>query len=793
MRLVDKDGDGTVDAHTVYAEVDDPRGLMAVGDKLYALHTVIPKDTGILSGMHLDVFTDSDHDGVADGPPKRLISNISSLKLNQERGADHTTNGIRMGIDGWIYIAVGDYGFFNAEGTDGTKLTCYGGGVVRVRLDGTELEIYTHGTRNDYDIAIDPLMNVFSRGNTNDGDLWNIRFIHHIQSGEYGYPVLFKNFTDEILPALADLGGGSGTGALYFQEPGWPARYNNVPMMCDWGRNFLYIHRVTPDGASFTQKDEEFLKVNQITDLDVDGSGRLYVSAWDGAGYTGNPEKGYVDRVVPKDWKYKAFPDLKKATVAELITLLKGPSATARLHASQELITRPVKATSKEVELVAMDAKQSLESRVAAIFTYKQLNGAAATDGLVKLSADPAVREWALRALTDRKTQLTHVPTAPILAGLKDSNPRVQVAAEVAIGRLGKAELAPAILALSNPPATVKAPEEDTEGPHATPNSALIVPHIAVRTLVALNAVDAAVAAVGGKDSNGALWALRYMDDQKAVDGLIQKFAAATDPVFRDKLLSTLIRLYQVQAPFDGTTWWRTRPDIRGPIYKPIPWAATARIATFIQAEHAKANAARKAWIELQCRRTRSEVPGLNIIVTGFGNKKPTGPAVDLSKINKQGGEIAKSSIEDIIVALGTLKGDPKVGLELFSRQGCVVCHTLKKEEPLKGPFMGQVGSVLKREQIAESILKPNASISQGFATCQIETKDKTTHVGFVSAQSADTIEMRDITGRVWTVKAADVLTRKELETSMMPEGLVNALSIQEFVSLVTFLEGQKN
>ncbi len=28
---------------------------------------------------------------------------------------------------------------------------------------------------------------------------------------------------------------------------------------------------------------------------------------------------------------------------------------------------------------------------------------------------------------------------------------------------------------------------------------------------------------------------------------------------------------------------------------------------------------------------------------------------------------------------------------------------------------MGQIGSIMNREQIAESILKPNASISQGF------------------------------------------------------------------------------
>ena len=175
-----------------------------------------------------------------------------------------------MGIDGWIYIAIGDFGFVGAKGTDGKTLTMLGGGILRVRPDGTEMEVYTHGLRNIYDIAIDPFMNIFTRGNTNDGGGWNVRFIDQIQSGEYGYPVLFKNFTNEIIPALKDLGGGSGTGALYFQEPGWPAKYNNVPMMADWGRNHLYIHRITADGPSFTQKAENFIQSPQISDVDVD-------------------------------------------------------------------------------------------------------------------------------------------------------------------------------------------------------------------------------------------------------------------------------------------------------------------------------------------------------------------------------------------------------------------------------------------------------------------------------------------------------------------------------------------
>ena len=101
-------------------EVDNPRGLISIGRKLYILHTVIPASTGKLEAMHLSVFEDRDWDGVADGEGKVLVSDVSPPKHNQARGADHTTNGIRLGIDGWIYIAVGDFGIVGARGTDGT-------------------------------------------------------------------------------------------------------------------------------------------------------------------------------------------------------------------------------------------------------------------------------------------------------------------------------------------------------------------------------------------------------------------------------------------------------------------------------------------------------------------------------------------------------------------------------------------------------------------------------------------------------------------------------------------------
>jgi hypothetical protein len=728
VRLVDSNNDGKVDQNTTFAKVDDPRGIISMGDQLFVLHTTFSKETGKASGMDLVVFEDKNHDGVADGPSKPLIQNICSPKFLQSRGTDHATNGIRMGIDGWIYIAVGDFGFHDAVDRSGKKMTQLGGGIVRVRPDGTEMEVYTHGMRNIYDVAIDPYMNIFTRDNTNDGGGWNIRFSNQIQSGEYGYPVLFKNFTEEIIPALIDLGGGSGTGSLFLDDPTWPAKYNRVPMMADWGRSQVYVHRVTADGATFKQNEEEFIKLAQITDLDVDASGRMYLAAWDGAGYSGNPNKGFVVRAVPKGWQYKAFKDVKKSSVKELETLLKSESAVQRLAAQQELLARSPKEAAKASWTIAANKSLPLYIRAAGIFTYGQAAGKEGISNLVKLTEDSDVREFALRALADRKPNLDKVPTEPFLKGMKDSSPRVQIAATVGLGRLGRVEAASALLAVQVPSSFVS-PEKGKEGPHATPNSAIVPAHIAVRALVAINAVDACVKAIGTENSTIALWALRHMHDPKAVSGLIAAYGQAKDEALKKQILTTLGRLYKEEAPYDGSWWWSTRPDTHGPYYKAITWGSSDAIKTFLMQEWNKTDAAGKQfYADLNGRQRMGidEFGGEEIVVEKQELR------IDLSKIQNKKGQIGENSIEDVMLAIAKIEGNPALGKTLFTKQGCVACHSITKSGPLKGPYMGQIGSIMNREQIAESILKPNASISQGFASVLITTKDEKSYMGFV-------------------------------------------------------------
>ncbi|TDB64627.1 DUF7133 domain-containing protein [Arundinibacter roseus] len=787
VRLVDTNNDGKPDQITTFAMVDNPRGIIVNGDQVFVLHTTFSTQTGIASGMDLVVFEDKNQDGVADGPSKPLIQNISSPKFLQSRGTDHATNGIRMGIDGWIYIAVGDFGFHDAVDRTGKKMTMLGGGIVRVRPDGTEMEVYTHGTRNIYDVAIDPFMNIFTRGNTNDGGGWNIRFIHQIQTAEYGYPVLFKHFTEEILPALVDIGGGSGTGSIFIDDASWPAAYNKVPMMADWGRSQLYIHRVKPNGASYTQQEEEFIKLAQITDVDMDASGRMYLSAWDGAGYSGNPAKGFVVRAVPKNWKLSPYVSPKKASWKQLEAQLTSTSGVARLAAQQELLKRPAKEAGELAWKVASNQSLSSEVRVAGMYTFSQLSGKKGLERLIQLATDASLKEYALRALTDRKELLAEVPLNLFLQALNDPSERVRAAAIIGLGRLGRAEAATSLLSVKVPGSFVS-PAAGTEGPHATPNADIILPHLAVRALVSLHAVDESVQKIGSENSAIALWALRYMHDPRAVNGLISAFSKTSDVQLKRNILSTLARLYKKEAPYDGSWWWSTRPDTHGPYYKGIEWESSEVIRDFLLNQWEK-DTDKTFYTDLNSR-LRMDIPQWNLTQEAVAVKEEV--KVDLEKIKNKKGQVGEASIEDVMLAMDKIPGNPALGKTLFTKQGCIACHSINKGEAMKGPFMGQIGSIMTREQIAESILKPNASISQGFASVLITAKGDKSYMGFVTEESANRLVLRDITGQVYQIKVSDIIKREELETSMMPAGLANSLSYEEFASLITFLSKQK-
>ena len=281
---------------------------------------------------------DTDGDGIADD--RRTLVRGLGFGLDF-RGADHTTNGLEMGIDGWLYVAVGDYGFVKATGADGQEIQLRGGGNVRVRPDGSELEIYSRGTRNDYDLAIDPYLNLFARGNTNDGGGFDIRLYHFVAGATFGYPTLFRNFNDEVVPPLADYGTGSGTGMLYVHDSALPSPYGNTLYSVDWGKNAVYRHALQPKGATFSATQAEFITVPRPTDMAIDGSSALYLASWEGGEFRYRGEKvGWVARLTHQQANAGAGAvDLAAATDERLVELV-GSANLVMSRAAQAAMLR---------------------------------------------------------------------------------------------------------------------------------------------------------------------------------------------------------------------------------------------------------------------------------------------------------------------------------------------------------------------------------------------------------------------------------------------------------------------
>jgi putative heme-binding domain-containing protein len=134
-------------------------------------------------------------------------------------------------------------------------------------------------------------------------------------------------------------------------------------------------------------------------------------------------------------------------------------------------------------------------------------------------------------------------------------------------------------------------------------------------------------------------------------------------------------------------------------------------------------------------------------------------------------------------------KGDAVLGSQLYLRQNCIACHTVSKTEPVKGPYLGDVTARYKRAELIESILKPSAKIAQGFETHIFTMTDGKILTGFVVRESGDEVEIRDVAGLATVLKKKDIDERRQSKESVMPEGLVDTLTVHELASLLAYLE----
>lgn len=528
------DGKITVFADRLYA----PFGLLYLEGKLYVNH-----------GPHLSVYADG---GGAGKDRADLIACTTpepwALDWN-----DHIPANLRPAMDGYLYMSFGDKGIYGAAGRDGSKAECRGGGVLRFRPDGTGLEIFSSGTRNHLDVAIDAEDEVFTYDNT-DEHHWMGRLTHMVDGGTYGYPWDFHPRKPYTLWMFADFGGGAATGALAYNEDALPEEFRGNLFLADFGKRNVLRVRVARDGATYKVVSREDLFSNTDSfwpvGLAVSPDGMsLYVTDW--VIYERkNVTVGRLFKVThpgpsraapPPAWYLPAA--MGRPVEVSVDDLMRGLSHRAlgvRLTAQRRLAERRAEAP---LARLLQDRSAPAAARRHALWA---LGGQGAIEALG--DPDPSLRRQAARLLGTRRSGEAG---AALILRLKDSDPAVRFHAATALGRIGDpAAVGPLLGALE---------EKDSFARYAAFTALARIGRADPKAwdLIA-RGLECPAAAV----REGTIFALRETYSERVVAGLAQAVRNSGTPAeTRAAAVEALASLYRKEPPWDGK-WWNGYPGV---------------------------------------------------------------------------------------------------------------------------------------------------------------------------------------------------------------------------------------
>jgi putative heme-binding domain-containing protein len=120
----------------------------------------------------------------------------------------------------------------------------------------------------------------------------------------------------------------------------------------------------------------------------------------------------------------------------------------------------------------------------------------------------------------------------------------------------------------------------------------------------------------------------------------------------------------------------------------------------------------------------------------------------------------------------------------------CAKCHTVRGVGGQVGPDLSMIGKKASKENLFESILVPSKAIADQYIQHQVKTTADLTVTGLLVADTPQAITLRDANGKDTTIPRADVEGEvRKLKTSIMPEDVVAALTEDELIDLVAYLQ----
>jgi putative heme-binding domain-containing protein len=145
----------------------------------------------------------------------------------------------------------------------------------------------------------------------------------------------------------------------------------------------------------------------------------------------------------------------------------------------------------------------------------------------------------------------------------------------------------------------------------------------------------------------------------------------------------------------------------------------------------------------------------------------------------------------DAWLALTNDEGDPEAGRRIFfhGKVGyCSRCHRYDGRGNHAGPDLTRIHLRGDQRWLLTAILQPARDVAPAYRQWQIQLTDGTSRVGISLRKSSGSEDYYGADGKTFRVKLAEIESRSEIATSMMPEGLPQMLTPQELRDVLAFL-----
>lgn len=688
--------------------------------------------------------------------------------LKTEGGVGHGRNHLKLGPDGWLWIAHGnnvhlpknlstnsplknfahdrlipcpwDAGMFDGD------VLLPAGHILRMKPDGSEVQLWAGGLRNPLDVAFNEHGDLF----TFDADMeWDVgcpwympnRVLHIVPGADYGWrhgTGRWPAWYPDTLPSVVDIGLASPTAVTFGHGAKFPAKYQKAFYICDWAYGRILAVHMTPQGASYTGTSELFVggRPLNVTDVCIGPDGAMWFTTGGRGTQSGLYRVSYIAELIGErplrsdSNEYYAQAKAAEERAERMSIDLFNPNGGPPHNRMPSIVPYSLRAPDKFIVHAARSAlERGTKGEVSDIWEAASEIGGSLSAGmaLTRVGETNAYRQVFSRLLTVPFAELSE---APQLASL-----RVLALTFIRFGAPDEAQRQASLNWL------------EPRYPNASPR----VNQMLVELLV-------------------------YLRSPQVI--------AKTVPLLRAATASEDLLLYPFYLRYARDGW---TPDARRAVFDALDRAERLPGGRTYFTSIANVRKELLASLTPEERVILGSATGASLAARKAGET----PALPPPRFVK---DWKLADLEPRLAEVGKGRSYEGARTALLTAQ-CVHCHRVSHDPAFPnsviGPELLAVGARFSRRDLLLHILEPSVVIDEKFRQTRLLLKDGDDVSGMVEREADGKLFVRPspLEEQLIEVAVTNVRERHLSEVSPMPSGLLNSLRLEQILDLLAYLE----